>query len=165
MKFLNFKPYANRRFFAITLIFRDIKLAASDLYNFLNAPMKNQQWSWGALRESDGALFLNVWADQSVKRDRSWYYRLTDYVAYLNKSSDNGWCERLRHIELLSDQTRMAPSYMILCKVKDPLASPRSVDQFDNQTLFIGGALVFENGDWWLEASKRIHKSEIHVPI
>ena len=39
------------------------------MFDYLGAPLHNVQWSWGAVRESDGAVFLVVWQDESLRRD------------------------------------------------------------------------------------------------
>jgi hypothetical protein len=39
-------------------------MTLSQLFEQLGAPLANVRWSWGAVRESDSAVFLRVWQDE-----------------------------------------------------------------------------------------------------
>jgi hypothetical protein len=128
----------------------------TDYFRRLNAPLLNSRWSWGSVREEDQALFLRVWGDQSITQGASRYYRLTAYSAFESKPKDRGWLERQRHLAMLQDTNRKAPTYMVICTAKDTASEPRAIADFDPNTLFEGGELIQHAGDWWLEARTRV---------
>jgi hypothetical protein len=128
----------------------------TDYFRRLNAPLHNSRWSWGSVREADQALFLRVWGDESIGEGDLRYYRLTAYSTFESKPKDLGWLERQRHLALLQDPDRSAPTYMVICTAKDTAAEPRSIADFDSQTLFLGGDLIQHEGDWWLQARNRV---------
>jgi hypothetical protein len=45
-----------------------IKRSRAELFGYLGAPLNNVQWSWGAVRETDGSVFLVVWQDENLRR-------------------------------------------------------------------------------------------------
>ncbi len=45
-----------------------IKRSRAELFSYLGAPLNNVQWSWGAVRETDGSVFLVVWQDENLRR-------------------------------------------------------------------------------------------------
>lgn len=128
----------------------------TDYFTYLQAPLVNWRWSWGALRPSDGALFLRVWGDEHIWRDKVRYYRITAHDVFKNKPDDRGWNERLRHLDLLREPHRTAPTYLVICTAKDTKADPRVIADYDKSSLFVGGSVIQENGDWWIAASGRI---------
>jgi hypothetical protein len=128
----------------------------TDYFRRLNAPLHNSRWSWGSMREEDQALFLRVWGDESITQGGSRYYRLTAYSVFESKPKDLGWLERQRHLAMLQDPGRTAPTYMVICTAKDTTAEPRSIADYDPNTLFLGRKLIQHEDDWWLEAESRV---------
>lgn len=128
----------------------------TDYFTYLQAPLVNQRWSWGAIRSSDGALFLRVWGDEHIRQDKVRYYRLTAYDVFKDKPDDRGWNERLRHLDLLRTPHRTAPTYLVICTAKDTKAEPRAIADYDKSSLFVGGEVIQANGDWWIAALGRI---------
>lgn len=51
-----------------------IKRSRAELFSYLGAPLNNVQWSWGAVRETDGSVFLVVWHGYGA---RLWGSRLS----------------------------------------------------------------------------------------
>lgn len=44
-----------------------------ELFTYLGAPLHNPRWSWGSVRQRDGAVLLLVWQDESKKIDGRHY--------------------------------------------------------------------------------------------
>ena len=126
----------------------------------LGAPLKNSRWSWGAVREADGAVFLRVWQDQKVRLDGKTYMMVTHHDAYVGNKSSPGYRERLQHVELARDGR---PTYMIMCLVDDPEASPRIIKSFNKDDVFVGGELIEHDGDAWLEFADRVDSRSVRL--
>ncbi len=126
----------------------------------LGAPLKNSRWSWGAVRESDGAIFLRVWQDQKVRLDGKTYMMVTHHDAYVGNESSPGYRERLQHVSLARAGR---PVYMIMCSVDDPEASPRKIKSFNKNDVFVGGELIERDGDTWLEFADRVDSWSVRL--
>ena len=124
----------------------------------LGAPLTNSRWSWGSVRESDGAVFLRVWQDQKVRIDGKTYMLVTHHAAYVGNESSLGYRERLRHINLAREGSKI---YMIMCIAKDPNAVPRKVGSYINDDVFLGGEIIDHEGDTWIEQSGRVARFSI----
>ena len=124
----------------------------------LGAPLKNSRWSWGSVRESDGVIFLRVWQDQKIRIDDKTYMLATHNAAYAGNESSPGYKERLAHLELAREGTKV---YMIMCIVKDPDAVPRSVKSFIEDDVFLGGEVIEHEGDSWIEQAGRLDRFSI----
>ena len=124
----------------------------------LGAPLTNSRWSWGAVRPSDGVLFLRVWQDQKVRLDGNNHMRVTHHAAYKGNETSLGYVERLAHIELVRQGAKV---YMIMCIAKDPKAVPRSVASFIADDIFVGGNIVDHEGDTWIEQAGRLDRFSI----
>lgn len=127
-------------------------MTLTDLFSYLGTPLANQRWSWGAVRISDGAVFLRVWQDEQRKIDGSWFTQITFTEFSKANPSNLGYAERLKHVELIRSGS---PSYMVMCQARDIGANPREVASFDRNDVFVGGRLIDINGDYWLERSAR----------
>lgn len=119
----------------------------------LHAPLRNARWSWDAVRAVDGAVFVRVWQDEKIRRESSWYMRLTAHTFFADKEDNLGWQERLAHMKLVQGG---APSYMVMCEAVDPAAPVREIRSFDNHDIFVGGKMVEHEGDFWLEIKSRL---------
>ena len=124
----------------------------------LGAPLKNSRWSWGAVRDSDGAIFLRVWQDQKIRVNSKTFMMVSHHAAYVGNEGSPGYRERLQHLELLRAGR---PVYMIMCLVEDSDASPRIIKSFNKNDVFIGGQLIEHDGDTWLELADRIDSRSI----
>jgi hypothetical protein len=122
----------------------------SQLFKQLGAPLANVRWSWGAVRESDSAIFLRVWQDECRTIDG----RI--YVLVRSKSEEAaerpGRTERMQHVAQIR---RGARSYLIMCRAKDPTAVPREIAGFNDDDVFVGGELFDAGGHTWLELVER----------
>ena len=78
---------------------------------------------------------------------------VTHHDAYVSNESSLGYCERLQHLDMVRSGQ---PVYMIMCRVDDPNASPREVDGFNKDDVFVGGELIERDGDSWLEFVDRV---------
>lgn len=91
----------------------------------LKAPLCNPMWSWGAVRD-DGAVFLRCWDDEIKKG-----------VALLGSSYDhghNGGVERRKHIKLIEAG---ATGYVVVLTAVDKNASPRSIEAYNPDCVFL----------------------------
>ena len=135
-------------------------MSISSFFSKLGAPLKNVRWSWGAVRDSDGAVFLRVWREdqKSVDDKMNSFVQITDNAKYANDRYAHGWRERLRHIECVRDDKKC---YLVMCRAKDSNASPREIAEWDKKNVFIGGELREMNGDTWIEVVRAVPISEM----
>ena len=133
-------------------------MSISSFFSRLGAPLKNVRWSWGAVRESDGTVFLRVWQDRIFVDDdkKIPVIQITNHEKY-DERPVPGWEERLKHIELVR---KGAKCYLVMCRAKDPSASPREIAGWNAREVFVGGELREVTGDTWIEAVRRIPISE-----
>ena len=118
----------------------------------LGAPLVNSRWSWGAVRTMDGKVFLRVWQDQTRRIEGVRYVEVANHEHVSGGKEKNGYDERLRHIEAIRGGSQ---SVLVMCRVKDPKASPRSIQSVDDRDVFIGGQIVELDGRTWLELAER----------
>ncbi|MDA0910215.1 MAG: hypothetical protein O2809_01470 [Proteobacteria bacterium] len=133
-------------------------MSLSKLFEKIGSPLKNNRWSWGAVRK-DGTVFLRVWQDEKETVDGKKVFRVTNHQKYINMQDDLGYKERLEHIELILKGA--AQVYLVMCKAKDENAVPRAIESYNKKDLFVGGSIIDFNGDKWVEMCKRIPISEI----
>ena len=127
-------------------------MSLSELFAYLGAPLANNRWSWGAIRNRDGAVFLRVWQDEWQKVDGRRAVRITDNQFFADAADNLGYSERLRHIDLLRNGN---PGFMIMCLANDLAANPRTIHSFNEREVFVGGAVIDHDGEVWLEAVRR----------
>ena len=137
-------------------------MSISEYFRRLGAPLVNHMWSWGAVRPSDGAVFLRVWQDQERRLDGKWCSKLTHYSFFADKPANAGWQERLSHVERLREGARC---YLVMCEAKDVNASPRVIKSFNDRELFTGGELIEFEGDWWVERLGRVPARELTAEV
>lgn len=116
----------------------------------LRAPLRNDRWSWGAMNESTGQLFLRVWADE--KED------VNDVPCYLIKqnswgSTSRGSPERQRQIGMIAEGTQ---AYGVLCVAKDEKAVRRTIETFDDDTVIKFGPLIENGGSVYATIAGRV---------
>ena len=130
-------------------------MSISSFFSKLGAPLNNVRWSWGAVRDSDGAVFLRVWQQDGEFDDekRIPVVQITDYDKYADAPYNPGWDERLKHIELVR---KGAKCYLVMCRAKDPNVSPREIAGWNKKEVFVGGELREVKGDIWIEAVRRV---------
>jgi hypothetical protein len=130
-----------------------IRVTLSELFTSLGAPLANQRWSWGAVRKSDGAVFLRVWQHEGRTVDGLRVTQVSFGEFFKRDPANLGCAERLGHLELVRNGS---PSYMIMCLARDPTATRRVIKSFDRDSVFLGGRLVDIDGDLWLERADRL---------
>jgi hypothetical protein len=128
-------------------------MSISSFFEKLSAPLKNVRWSWGSVREADGAVFLRVWQDRKIVENKKLIMKITHHAKYVEDPDNYGWKERLSHIEIIRTG---APCYLIMCRAKDVEALPREIAGWNEKEVFVGGALREMDGDTWIEIKGRI---------
>lgn len=122
-------------------------MSISALFEKLGAPLKSIFWSWGAVSKG-GDVYLRVWQDESRMIDGKRTIRVTHHGAFENDPENLGYKERLKHV----DQIRLgANSFCIICVAKDVNSRPRAIKEFDAKLIRVGGELIKDGIDYWLE--------------
>lgn len=132
-------------------------MSMAALFEKLGAPLYNIRWSWGAVSE-EGNVYLRVWADEFRKINGKQTVRVTHHRAFENDPENSGYKERLEHVAQIGVG---AKSLCVLCVAKDPNSHPRELASFDDKTIFVGGELIPDGGDYWLELTQRIKVDEL----
>lgn len=127
-------------------------MSKSAFFARLGAPLRNARWSWGSQRVSDGSVFLCVW--QYLKYvENGRMHMLIDRPAGPGDYKPNpGHAERTRHI---ASVRAGAPCFMVMCTATDPAARPRRIQFFNEDEVFVGGALVERDGATWIQVVGR----------
>jgi hypothetical protein len=120
------------------------------MFESLGAPLRNVRWSCGSIRESDGAVFLRVWQDESRPIHGKRYMWLSEEAP---AAEDQGTRERLEHVQLVQSGR---PCYMVMCQAEDTSAERRKVKTFNARELFEGGEVLLTDGAWWVELAGRV---------
>ena len=118
----------------------------------LRAHLTNPRWSWGAISESSGDVYLSVWTDRFRRIKGKDFVRLTDSKVSGSRPGNLGYRERLEHVTRIR---KGASCYCILCTVRDKRDSPRRMRDFNREELLVGGELIKHDGDWWLDDGGR----------
>jgi hypothetical protein len=121
-----------------------------ELFEELGAPLQNQRWSWGGVKEIDKSVFLGVWQHGTKKIEGKRYVWVSDVEG---ADESLGARERLKHIELI---TAGYTPYMVMCAAEDEEAHPRVMKDFNSAEVYIGGALLEIDGGCWLELGDRV---------
>jgi hypothetical protein len=128
----------------------------SSHFEELGAPLTNNMWSWGAVRESDKTVFLRVWQDGTAKYKElgnSYYTWVTDVD---DSNHSLGAAERRTHVKLIDEGYTV---YMVMCQSQDDQATSTkqgSVKDFNEKEVFLGGRLVEYRGEVLLENVRRV---------
>ena len=132
-------------------------ICMKDFFEMLGAPLKAYLWSWGAVRPSDGAVFLRVWKDDVRTHDGSRFVRV-EKLDWRSSPAKLGRRERLEHLDLIRQGTRC---YLVMCEVTDPSAKPRRVKSFNTAELFPGRRMVELNGERLIEVLPGVPAQEL----
>jgi putative restriction endonuclease len=127
-------------------------MSKTSFFQRVGAPLRNARWSWGAQRASDGAVFLCVWQDLKFIEDGRIHMLIERPAAAGDYEANPGHAERKRHIASIRAG---APCFLVMCTVADASARPRKIQFFNEDELFVGGALVERNGDTWIQVAGR----------
>ena len=112
-------------------------MSITALFAELGAPLVNMRWSWGAVSEDLGRVYLRVWEDEIEDDDDERYVNPLGW----GDRAPPGRRERERHVELIRQG---AEPYCILCRAHDPKASPRRILSFNKTPIWC--ELVDRNG-------------------
>lgn len=110
-------------------------LTITRLFELLGAPLKNNRWSWGAVR-NDGSVVLRVWRTEIYEtEDDDWVI-----IDRNNDNNCNGKIERKKHISLIQ---KGAPCYAIICKGHEE----KKIVDFDKDNLWVIDRIKEIEGD------------------
>lgn len=124
--------------------------------NILGAPLKNVQWSWGAVDPLNYRVFLRIWQDQCQHKSGKEYCRIARDIP---RRRSNGFLERNRHIELLRNG---AQGYGVVCVAADPTTTDvRKIKSFDEQFLVQFGNIVKADGNTYAEVIARVAVTDL----
>jgi hypothetical protein len=121
------------------------RITITQFFEDLDAPLTNQQWSWGAVRR-DGTVFFRVWDDQ-ITADEALLPG-----PHRPRTQKQGLAERYDQIERVRAG---APCYLVVLKAVDTEASPRKIASFDRHELLIGGRIIERDGRIFIEVTGR----------
>lgn len=127
-------------------------MTLSDFFQRLDAPLRNVRWSWGAKRESDGAIFLRVWQDECRRLEGSMRVRVSVPKEVSRNEGKPGREERKEHIAEIRGG---APTYLIMCRAENPGAHPRTIAGFNSSEVFVGGEVIEDGDGCWVEIIDR----------
>ncbi|MHB8509209.1 MAG: tetratricopeptide repeat protein [Candidatus Dormibacteria bacterium] len=121
----------------------------SALFDYLDAPLKNIRWSWGAERARDGVVFLRVW-DNELRSENG-----STMVEVLGREGGNrpGYRERQQQ---LGNVRAGRNCYLIFCHTDDPKASPWTINTFEARNVYRVGRLTERGGEVWAEVLDRV---------
>ncbi len=128
-------------------------------FELLGARLANSRWSWGSVRQSDGAVFLRVWEDEVEVIDGVPFvlgYR------HIEGYRSAGIHERLRHLDLLRGG---AACFLIFCIADDPHQEPRSISGFNGRYLNRAGRVIDRRDQKWIEVGERILADAVMRPV
>jgi hypothetical protein len=136
-------------------------MSLTGLFEELDAPLANNRWSWGAVREQDQAVFLRVWQDGCKKLPEfgAGYFAWVANAPYTNNSL--GESERNRHIELIKNG---AKAYVIICIDEGHSEGDgRKIDDFDNDSLHVGGIVVEYDNSFFMQLVDRVPTKDVKL--
>lgn len=126
-------------------------MTITDLFEQLGAPLRNHLWSWGSLSPA-GRLYLRVWADRIKTSGGVTHVQITHSAG---SKRSHGWRERREHVERIR-RNHSLPVFCIVCTARDPEATPRTIQDFDRDTILRGyGDGLYEDGfgNVWLRTT------------
>lgn len=130
-------------------------MSQSELFETLGAPLNNVRWSWGGVRGLDGAVFLRVWQDGTIKVNGKRYI----WVSVENPPGDDlGENERMDHLKLVQSGQ---PCYLVMCQAVDTSAAPRTIQSFNRSEVFETGEVILKDGDYWIEITGRVKVCDV----
>jgi hypothetical protein len=123
----------------------DLAMSISSLFKRLGAPLANNRWSWGAHRPSDGAVFLRVWQDLKFIDEGGRIHMLVANHSEGDGTTNLGADERVRQIERIRAG---ASCFMVMCVAHDVDVEARTIQDFDESDIFVGGNIVETPADF-----------------
>ena len=112
----------------------------------LKARLKNVRWSWGAM-DDEGSVYLRVWEHEFRSIDGKRHALiLRSPDASDARPGRPGRRERENHVERIRQG---AKAFCVVCRARDPWATPKSIDSFEPSPL-PGGRIVTKDGNLYL---------------
>lgn len=124
----------------------------------LGAKLAQIQRSWGAVRPTDGAVFLRVWQDRGRNIDGTQYVELTRHERFVDDPDNFGWNERLKHVELLRQGRKC---FLVMCIAKDVAQYPRVIREFDEERIFETRDPIEIDGDWFIRLGRPVSARDV----
>lgn len=119
-----------------------------EFFRYLGAPL-NARWSWGAIAESSGDIFLAVWEGERDRKRR----RVCVFDSLPTRSP--GLPERARHLQMIRSGQRR-----VFCVIRPGNWNDRRPEDYHEDTLLMVGGKLMEDeerdGCIWLEDAGRI---------
>lgn len=113
----------------------------------LGAPLRNDRWSWGAMSESTGQIFLRVWADQHQEVDGVPCFLLKEHGW---ATTSRGSPERQRQIEMIKQGTQ---AFGVVCVARNVHAPHRTIKSFNSESLVKLGSIIEKDGSTYAEVA------------
>ncbi len=113
----------------------------------LRAPLHMPRQSWGAYIDGEDAVILRAWDDQS----KYWFsgklhWKILDMMH--DRTNEAGYNERVNQIEAIRQG---AQCFIVRIFAIDPETNTRKIRKFTKGYLWIGGALLQHEGNWYIE--------------
>ena len=140
------------------------KIAITEFFETLDAPLKNHVWSWGAVTQSSNDVVLRVWDDEKIRTDGKTYHRLTLNSLFHKDQGQTslGYPERLEHLEIARQNGR---AFLVFCRVANQNQHPRTIAGYTDHVVGVCEKFVTDNeGDIWGEIT-RIIKVEDYLTM
>ena len=112
-------------------------MSITRFFESVGARLVNPQWSWGARRVHDGAIFLRVWQDLKFVRDDGIWVLVYERESEGKRSQ--GHNERGVHVDAIRAG---APCYLVMCIAHDIDAAQRKIVDFPEDYVFRGGEIL-----------------------
>lgn len=122
-------------------------MSLTALFKKINAPLANSRWSWGSVRP-DGSIVLRVWQDRKERIDDKLYILIAHKEDSNGSDTSRGYKERLANIEAIKAG---AKCLMVMCLAVDTEATPRVIKSFNKKDIFVGGDVLVQDGDTYVE--------------
>jgi len=135
-----------------------MSITITNLFERVGAPLRNPRWSWGAVRESDGAVFLRVWQDRKKVLDGVMYMMVTHHGAFKDDPDNLGYRERNDQVEQIRTGR---PCFLIMCLAKDVTKSPREIKSFNSDWVFVGSEVVDIEGDSYVKVCDKVRLKSV----
>lgn len=130
-------------------------LPITQYFAAMGAPLKRKRTSWGAVRQSDGAVILRVWKDRIIKRDGKRYVQVTHlgkygHVEYYGESP-LAYRERLEQLARIRNG---ADCYLVFCEAVNPHdPGTRAIKSYDPNCIRGINLVCFDN-DFFIELER-----------
>src|SRR5437016_1855707 len=117
----------------------------------------------GAVRETDGSVFLVVWQDENLRRGPRSYSLVHNQQFWGDTTEPHGLNERRRHLDRVR-QGAKTHLIMALAERARTADAPRRIKELNTDELFAAGELYEEEtGNVWIERVARVPLGEVRV--